>query len=89
MMQKSGSLLVILISVLCYPGCKQPPESNIAGPGLAGDARLPAEQRRTRTNVTRLPNAWAFPMSSIPNNEYGLIEGGLAGPVKIITFKID
>ncbi len=56
--------------------------------GLAGDARLPADQRRTRTNVRRLPNAWTYPMSSIPNEEYDLIESGLAGPVKIITFKI-
>lgn len=55
--------------------------------GLAGDARLPAEQRRTKTNVRRLPNAWTHPMSSIPNKDYDLIEGGLAGPVKIITFK--
>ncbi len=55
--------------------------------GLAGDARLPEDQRRTKTNVRRLPNAWTYPMSSIPNEEYDLIEGGLAGPVKIITFK--
>ena len=65
-MQRTFFLSLILISVLCCPGCNQPPESNIAGPGLAGDARLPAEQRRTRTNVTRLPNAWAFPMSEHP-----------------------
>ncbi|MDX2429792.1 MAG: glycosyl hydrolase, partial [Bacteroides sp.] len=57
--------------------------------GLAGDARLPAHQRRTKTNVRRLPNAWTYPMSSIPNKDYDLIESGLAGPVKITTFKID
>ena len=57
--------------------------------GLAGDARLPADLRRTKTNVRRLPNAWAYPMSDIPNEDYDLIEGGLAGPVKIITFKSD
>jgi hypothetical protein len=51
--------------------------------GLAGDARLPAAQRRTRTNVTRLPNAWSYPMEQIPNEDYGLLEGGLAGSVKI------
>jgi len=55
--------------------------------GLAGDARLPADRRRTRTNVTRLPNAWTYPMNEIPNENYDLIEAGLAGPVKISTFK--
>ncbi|MEN8156849.1 MAG: glycosyl hydrolase, partial [Bacteroidota bacterium] len=53
--------------------------------GLAGDARLPAGQRRTRTNVTRLPNAWSYPLAEIPNQDYDLIEGGLSGTVKIST----
>lgn len=56
--------------------------------GLCGDARLPADQKRTRTNVTRLPNAWIYPVESIPREEYGLLDSGLAGPVKIVTFKI-
>jgi hypothetical protein len=51
--------------------------------GLAGDARLPAGQRRTRSNITRLPNAWAYPLETIPNEEYDLIEGGLTGHVFI------
>ncbi|MEN8202743.1 MAG: glycosyl hydrolase [Bacteroidota bacterium] len=55
--------------------------------GLAGDARLPAAQRRTKTNVTRLPNAWTYPLEEIPNENYDLIEGGIAGPVKISTFR--
>jgi hypothetical protein len=55
--------------------------------GLAGDARLPAGQRRTRTNVTRLPNAWTCPLDQIPNADYDLLEGGLSGTVKIFTFK--
>ena len=57
--------------------------------GLAGDARLPAGERRTRTNVIRLPNAWSHPMKEIPNDDYGLIDGGLCGSVKISTFKAD
>ncbi len=57
--------------------------------GLAGDARLPADQRRTKTNVTRLPNAWTYPFASIPNAQYDLIEGGLSGHVKISNFKAD
>jgi hypothetical protein len=55
--------------------------------GLAGDARLPVGQRRTKTNVTRLPNAWAYPLDQIPNADYDLLEGGLSGTVKIFTFK--
>lgn len=56
--------------------------------GLAGDARLPADQRRTKTNVTRLPSAWSYPLKEIPNEDYDLLEGGIAGPVKITTFKL-
>jgi hypothetical protein len=54
---------------------------------LCGDARLPESGRITRTNLTRLPNAWAYPMEKIPFKEkgesYGLQESGLLGPVKI------
>ncbi len=52
--------------------------------GLAGDARLPEDQRRTKSNVIRLPNAWSYPMESIPNDHYGLLEGGITGPVRIL-----
>jgi hypothetical protein len=52
--------------------------------GLAWDARLPDEQRRTRTNVRRLPNAWTFPMAEIPNEQYDLIPGGITGEVKLL-----
>ena len=55
--------------------------------GLAGDARLPKGERRTRTNVTRLPNAWTYPFETIPREEYDLIPAGLSGKAKIITFK--
>jgi hypothetical protein len=54
--------------------------------GLAGDARLPADKRLTKTNVTRLPNAWTFPLQDIPNEDYDLLEGGIAGPIKISKF---
>jgi len=52
---------------------------------LCGDARLAPENRVTITNITRLPNAWSYPMETIPNEEYGLRESGLLGPV-IIRF---
>ena len=57
---------------------------------LCGDARLPVNERITRTNITRLPNPWAYPMKDIPvknkKEQYDLQEGGLLGPV-IITFE--
>ncbi len=58
---------------------------------LCGDARLPLNERITKTNVTRLPNPWAYPMKDIPvnnkNDHYDLQESGLLGPVKIIFLK--
>ncbi|MEN8228698.1 MAG: glycosyl hydrolase [Bacteroidota bacterium] len=55
--------------------------------GLAGDARNPMEKRRTKTNVTRLPNAWTYPLQEIPNEDYDLLEGGIAGKVIISSFE--
>ncbi len=55
--------------------------------GLAGDARLPSAERRTRTNVTRLPNAWTHPMEEIPTEDYGLLESGIGGGVTINAYK--
>jgi hypothetical protein len=55
--------------------------------GLAWDARLPEGQRRTKTNITRLPNAWSYPLETIPNEEYDLIDAGLTGSVRIVTIK--
>jgi hypothetical protein len=55
--------------------------------GLAGDARLPRDQRRTFTNITRLPNAWTFPLAEIPNEQYDLIDGGLRGEVRLMKIK--
>jgi hypothetical protein len=53
---------------------------------LCGDAKLAPDQRSTHTNITRLPNAWSYPMETIPNSEYQLRESGLLGPVKIHFF---
>jgi hypothetical protein len=50
---------------------------------LCGDARLAPEQRISNTNITRLPNAWSYPMETIPNDEYDLRESGLLGPVSL------
>jgi hypothetical protein len=57
--------------------------------GLAGDAKLPVAARRTRTNVTRLPNAWSHPFHTIPNEYYDLIESGLAGEVTLVTYETE
>lgn len=50
---------------------------------LCGDAKLAPEERVSNTNITRLPNAWSYPMETIPGDEYSLRESGLLGPVKI------
>jgi hypothetical protein len=54
---------------------------------LCGDARLPREQRISNTNITRLPNAWSYPMDKIPNKEYDLLKGGMTGRVSIATYE--
>ncbi len=50
---------------------------------LIGDAHLPKEERRTSTNIKRMPNAWSTPMVDLPNAKYGLLPSGLLGPVEI------
>lgn len=46
---------------------------------LAGDARKPDHFRITRSNISKLPNAWTTEFSKAP-----LIEAGLLGPVQIL-----
>jgi hypothetical protein len=53
---------------------------------LVGDAKIPEEERITKSNVTRLPNAWWVPLKDIPNEEVDLMESGLLGPVTITFF---
>ena len=53
---------------------------------LCGDARLDPDKRVSNTNITRLPNAWSYPMETIPNSGYDLRESGLLGPVRIHFF---
>ena len=43
---------------------------------LVGDAKLPEPYRRTRSNITKLPNAWTTPMA-----DAALQPSGLLGPV--------
>ena len=45
---------------------------------LVGDAQKPAEFRQTRSNISKLPNAWTTPFA-----EAKLIPAGLIGPVHI------
>lgn len=55
---------------------------------LCGDGRLPENERITKSNVTRLPDAWSYPMKEIPiddgKDNYDLLESGLLGPVNIV-----
>ncbi len=57
--------------------------------GLVGDAKMPIDKRRTKTNITRLPTAWSYPLQEIPSEDYGLLDGGISGPIKISTYKIN
>ncbi|GAB4415848.1 MAG: hypothetical protein OHK0039_24800 [Bacteroidia bacterium] len=50
---------------------------------LVGDAARPTGERRTRSNISRLPNAWSTPMSDAP-----LLPSGLLGPVQIVAGQV-
>jgi hypothetical protein len=58
---------------------------------LCGDAKLPESERITKSNITRLPNPWSYPMEKIPfddgKEKYNLLESGLLGPVKIMAVR--
>jgi hypothetical protein len=45
---------------------------------LIGDAKLPEQYRRMKSNITKLPNAWSTPFA-----EAKLLDAGLIGPVQI------
>jgi alpha-L-rhamnosidase/Glycosyl hydrolases family 2, sugar binding domain len=45
---------------------------------LIGDAKLPEQYRRMKSNITKLPNAWRTPFAEAP-----LLDAGLIGPVLI------
>jgi len=45
---------------------------------LIGDAKLPEQYRRMKSNITKLPNAWRTPFAEAP-----LLDAGLIGPVQI------
>lgn len=45
---------------------------------LVGDAKLPVQYRRMKSNITKLPNAWNTPFA-----EAKLLDAGLTGPVQI------
>lgn len=45
---------------------------------LVGDAKQPEPYRRTKTNITKLSNAWRQPFAEAP-----LLDAGLIGPVQI------
>ncbi len=49
---------------------------------LVGDAQQPEKLRTTKTNITKLPNAWTTPFASAP-----LQPAGLLGPVQLCFLK--
>jgi len=46
---------------------------------LVGDGSRPEAERRTRSNISRLPHAWMSPFSEAP-----LLPSGLQGPVQLV-----
>ena len=52
--------------------------ANVWNNQLVGNAKVPAEFRRTKSNITRGPNPWMTPWQDVP-----LIESGLIGPVEL------
>ena len=52
--------------------------ANVLSNRLTGDWKRPADQRRTKTNVIKGPNAWMTPWADVP-----LKPSGLMGPVRI------
>jgi hypothetical protein len=55
--------------------------ANLWPNALIGDAKRPKDQRRYHTNITKLPNAWTYPLSALPSDKYPLRDSGLFGPV--------
>jgi hypothetical protein len=56
--------------------------ANVLSNRMTGDARLPEKYRRTKSNVTKGPNAWMVPWAEVP-----LVESGLLGPVKVEVYE--
>lgn len=50
---------------------------------LVGDGKRPEDQRQTRSNISKLPNAWMKPFA-----EASLLPAGLLGPVTINTYPL-
>jgi (4-O-methyl)-D-glucuronate---lignin esterase len=56
--------------------------ANVWNNRLVGDGKLPPEERRTNSNISKGPKAWGKPWKEVP-----LIDAGLIGPVKIELLK--
>jgi alpha-L-rhamnosidase len=56
---------------------------------LIGDARLPAALRRTRSNLTKMPNGWSHPLAELPDRRYALPASGLAGQAWLRFYRLD
>ena len=61
--------------------------ANLEPNDIIGDAKLPLEKRKYASTVKRLPNGWAYPLETLPNDEYPLLISGLLGPVQIKTLE--
>lgn len=57
--------------------------ANLLNNRLVGEGRKPPGERKTRSNITKLPSAWATPMGEAP-----LKKSGMTGPVTIKSYSI-
>jgi len=55
--------------------------ANVLNNRMIGDAKLPFPYRRTKSNITKGPNAWMTPWSEVE-----LIESGLIGEVRLLVY---
>jgi hypothetical protein len=55
--------------------------ANLLNNRLVGEGRKPPGERKTRSNITKLPSAWATPMGEAP-----LKKSGMSGPVTLTSY---
>ena len=55
---------------------------------MIGDYKLPKAERKVKSNIISLPTGWHAPLEDLPNEQFGLQESGLLGPVKIEVYDV-
>jgi hypothetical protein len=55
---------------------------------MIGDYKLPKAERKVKSNIISLPTGWHAPLEDLPNEQFGLQESGLLGPVQIEVYDV-